>query len=215
MSKNKAEHARAEAPAPGAQAASDADVVGSQPASCTTETAPELGAPKPLTPKEIEDLTAKAAQAEQYHDQLLRTAAEFENFRKRSARERSDALRFANEGVLQKLVPVLDNFEMAMQAANAPSTTVQAMQAGIAMIHQQLKSALGEAGLEEIDAAGRTFDPNIHEAVSQEESAEVGEGTVVRQVRKGYKLRERLLRPAAVVVAKAPAGKEEAMPGGV
>ena len=72
------------------------------------------------------------------------------------------------------------------------------------MILQQLKSALAEAGLEEIDAAGKTFDPNLHEAVSQQETTSVPEGQVVQQLRKGYKLRERLLRPATVVVAKAP-----------
>jgi molecular chaperone GrpE len=82
---------------------------------------------------------------------------------------------------------------------------VQSLQTGISMVHQQLKNALTEAGLEEVDATGKRFDPNLHEAVSQQESAEVPEGHVVQQLRKGYKLRERLLRPASVIVAKAPA----------
>jgi molecular chaperone GrpE len=73
------------------------------------------------------------------------------------------------------------------------------------MVHQQLKSALAEAGLEEIDAQNKTFDPNLHEAVSEQETAETSEGQVVQQLRKGYKLRDRLLRPASVVVAKKPA----------
>ena len=72
------------------------------------------------------------------------------------------------------------------------------------MIHQQLKNVLAEAGLEEVDATGKTFDPNLHEAVSQQETADVPEGQVVQQLRKGYKLRDRLLRPASVVVAKHP-----------
>ena len=79
------------------------------------------------------------------------------------------------------------------------------MQSGISMIQHQLKSALSNAGLEEIDANGKPFDPNLHEAISQQESSETPEGNVMQQVRKGYKLRERLLRPASVVVAKKPA----------
>ena len=81
------------------------------------------------------------------------------------------------------------------------------MQAGIQMIHQQFKSTLVEAGLEEIDAANKPFDPHWHEALSQEERTDVPEGQVVQQIRKGYKLRDRLLRPASVVVAKEPSGK--------
>jgi molecular chaperone GrpE len=82
------------------------------------------------------------------------------------------------------------------------------MVTGVNMIYQQLKSVLAEAGLEEIESQGKPFDPNIHEAVSQAESAEVPEGQVMQQLRKGYRLRERLLRPATVIVAKAPAAKE-------
>ena len=108
---------------------------------------------------------------------------------------------------MEKLVPILDNFDMAMAASQtAPADAASsALQAGIAMIHQQLKSALTESGLEEIDAAGQKFDPNWHEAVSQQESAQVPEGQVLQQLRKGYKLRDRLIRPATVVVAKKPA----------
>jgi molecular chaperone GrpE len=81
----------------------------------------------------------------------------------------------------------------------------QSLQTGINMIYQQLKNALVEAGLEEVDATGKAFDPTLHEAVSQKETADVPDGHVVQQLRKGYKLRERLLRPASVVVAKQPA----------
>jgi molecular chaperone GrpE len=161
--------------------------------------------PAALTPEEVEDLKSKAAQAGQWHDQWLRAAAELDNFKKRAARERQEAMRFANESLLQKLMPVLDNFDMASAAAaGGQGASLQALQTGVAMILQQLRSVLTEAGLEEIDATGKSFDPNFHEAVSQEESAGVAEGQVLRQLRKGYKLRERLLRPAAVVVSKAP-----------
>ena len=170
-----------------------------------TEPAAEPGAPEaPLTEQQLAGLQDKAAKAQTYYEQLLRTAADLENYKKRATRERQDAVRFANEALLEKILPVLDNFEMALTAANAAGTSVESLQAGVKMIHQQLKSALADAGLEEINAAGQPFDPNFHEAISQQESTEP-EGQVVQQVRKGYKLRDRLLRPASVVVAKKPA----------
>ncbi len=159
-----------------------------------------------LTAQEIAQLMEQAAKAGEHREQMLRIAADFENFKKRAARERQEVSKYANESLLQKFIPVLDNFDMALLAANgATGNAVQQLQAGVNMIHQQLKNVLAEAGLEEIDANGKEFDPNWHEAVSQQESAEVAEGTVLQQLRKGYKLRDRLLRPAGVVVAKKPA----------
>jgi molecular chaperone GrpE len=169
-------------------------------------TAPAAPAPV-LTPGQLEELKTRAAKADDHWDRLLRTAADFENFKKRAARERIEAAQFANAALLQKLLPVLDHFEMAQtaaQTAEAPQNGVASLQAGIVMIQQQLKSILAETGLEEIDAAGKPFDPMLHEAVSQLETDDAPEGRVVQQIRKGYKLRDRLLRPAAVVVAKKP-----------
>ena len=164
-----------------------------------TEAAPEP-APEPLA-----ELQASAAKAGEYKDNWIRAAADLENFKKRAARERIEAAQFVNASLLQKLIPILDNFEMAQTAAQtAQGDKLASLQSGIAMIQQQLKSALLETGLEEIDAAGKLFDPTLHEAVSQQETAEVPEGHVVQQLRKGYKLRERLLRPATVIVAKKP-----------
>ena len=162
----------------------------------------------PLTPEEVEDLKARATRADENWERLLRITADLENFKKRAAREKTDAVKFANESLIQKLIPVLDNFDMALLAVQTAvgDSTTQSLQAGITMIHQQLKSALAETGLEEVDAAGKIFDPNLHEAVSQKETTEVPEDHVVQQLRKGYKLRDRLLRPATVVVTKAPAG---------
>lgn len=174
------------------------------PASAGTDELPVPVPHSPLTESELEDLKSRAEKGQQYYEQLLRTTADLENYRKRAVRERQEAVKFANESLLQKLVPVLDTFDMAMVAAAASNTTVQTLQAGIAMIHQQLKAALADAGLEEVDAAGKAFDPNIHEAVAQEASTEVADGHVLRQMRKGYRLRERLLRPATVVVAHPP-----------
>jgi len=163
--------------------------------------------PGTVTPEQLTELKERAAKADEHWDRLLRTSADLENFKKRAAREKDETRRFANENLLQKLIPVLDNFDMALAATqNSQGANVQSLQAGINMIHQQLKSALADSGLEEIDAAGKTFDPNLHEAVSQQETTDVPEGQVVQQMRKGYRLRDRLLRPATVVVAKAPAG---------
>jgi molecular chaperone GrpE len=159
-----------------------------------------------LTPEQIEDFKNRAAKADEFKDNWLRTAADLENYRKRAARERAEAIQFANAALIQKLLPVLDNFEMAQAATqNSQDQNASSLQSGVAMIQKQLKDALSESGLEEIDAAGKPFDPTLHEAISQQETADVPEGNVVQQVRKGYKLRERLLRPAAVIVAKKPA----------
>lgn len=156
---------------------------------------------------EIEALRQEAARAAEHWNNLLRTAADFDNFRKRVARERQDLLKYAAEGVMQKLIPVLDNFEAALiAAANASGDAAKSLQTGVAMIHQQFRSALVDSGLKEIDATGQRFDPNVHEAVAQEPSESVAEGRVVRQLRKGYQLHDRLLRPATVIVAKKPDG---------
>jgi len=186
-----------------------------------TEVTPAEPAPKPvevvaLSPEQIEDLKTRAAKADENWDRLLRTTADFENFKKRAAREKIESGQSAIVNLLQKLLPVLDNFEMALAAAQSATAAQPAgektddhklasLQSGVQMIQQQLKSALTETGMEEIDATGKPFDPNVHEAISQQESAEMPEGHVLQQVRKGYKLKERLLRPAAVIVAKAPA----------
>ena len=161
----------------------------------------------PSTPEQLEDLKERASKAEEYWDRLLRQTADFDNYKKRSAREKTDAIKYANEGLLQKLIPILDNFEMALAAVSNEKAagSAQSLQQGVAMIQSQLRNALLEAGLEEIDAANKVFDPNLHEAVSQKETAEVPEGHVVQQMRKGYKFRDRLVRPASVVVAKKPA----------
>ena len=161
-----------------------------------------------LNPEQLEELKSRAAKADDNWQRLLRTTADFDNFKKRAAREKQDAIRYANEGLLEKLVPVLDNFDAALAAVQTGSTdsaAAQSLQTGVSMIFQQLKKVLTDAGLEEVNASGQKFDPNLHEAVSQQECAEVPDGQVLQQLRKGYKLRDRLLRPATVVVAKKPA----------
>jgi len=167
---------------------------------------PATASPPPLTPEQIQSLNDRAAKSDEHWDRLLRATADFENFKKRAARERQDAINYANETLLKKLIPILDSLDLAEAATQNPQAdSAQSLQAGIAMTAQQLKRALIETGLEEIDARGKPFDPRVHEAVSQQESVEIPEGNVVQQLRKGYQLRGRLLRPAAVIVATPPA----------
>jgi molecular chaperone GrpE len=176
------------------------------PAEETSAQATESTAPaEPLTPDEIVELQAKAAKADENWDRVLRLTADMDNYRKRAARDRDDAVRNAQERILSKLLPVVDNFEMAMQAAGtAEGASIESLKSGVQMILSQVKGVLSESGVEEIDATGQPFDPNLHEAVSQVESAEVEEGAVLQQLRKGYKMRDRLMRAATVVVAKKP-----------
>ena len=163
--------------------------------------------PGHVTPEQLSELKERAAKADEHWDRLLRVTADLENFKKRAAREKTDAIKYANENLLQKLIPILDSFDMALAAVQTADggTTAQSLQTGINMIYQQLRNTLAESGLEELDATGKPFDPNLHEAVSQKETAEAPEGQVIQQLRKGYKFRDRLLRPATVVVAKSHA----------
>jgi molecular chaperone GrpE len=157
-----------------------------------------------LTSEQLEELKQRAAKADEHWDRLIRTTADFDNFRKRAVREKQEAIRYANESLLEKLLPVLDSFEKALSASQDPGAAAQSLQTGVQMVAQQLRTILTEAGLEEIDALGKQFDPNLHEAISQQPAEGVAEGHVLQQLRKGYRLRERLLRPASVIVAGKP-----------
>ena len=137
---------------------------------------------------------------ERFKDLALRSEADLQNFRKRAAREKEDALKYANGAFLERLIPILDNFEMGMGAARSDKNS--AILAGLEMVAKQFQDFLSETGVQPIEAVGSKFDPNLHEAIAQEPSAQVPEGHVIRQMRKGYKLKDRLLRPANVVVSK-------------
>jgi molecular chaperone GrpE len=157
------------------------------------------------TLEELNRLREKAAEADDLKDRYLRSVADLENFRKRAARERQEATQYANQALLEKLAPALDNLDMALAAVSAaPVDSVDSLKKGVEMVLAQLKGVLQEAGLVEIDALGQPFDPTWHEAVSQQDTAEVPEGHVVQQLRKGYRLHQRLLRPATVIVARRP-----------
>ena len=152
--------------------------------------------------------TLPEAQAaiEELNGRVLRLTADFDNFRKRAQREKDEARQYANQGLLEQLLPVLDNFEMALTAVKDADPSVQD---GVQMILDQLLGVLKDSGVEPVDALGQPFDPNLHEALSQQETDEAEEGTVLQQVQRGYKLNDRLVRPARVVVAAVPGEVEE------
>lgn len=138
---------------------------------------------------------------ERFKDLALRSQADLDNFRKRSAREKEDGIRYANASLLEQLIPILDNFELGLAAARNESSESPIL-AGMEMVLRQLQDFLKANGVEVIDATEKEFDPNIHEALSQEESDSVPDGHIIRQLRRGYKLRDRLIRPSNVVVSK-------------
>jgi molecular chaperone GrpE len=157
-----------------------------------------------------EELAQMKAELNKYKDVALRSVADLDNYRKRMAREKDDAIRYANAGFLERLIPILDNFELGLQAAKAAGSQ-SAVLDGMSMVSKQLQDFLSGCGVETIDATGQHFDPNSHEAIAQEWNEEIPEGFVIRQLRKGYKLKDRLIRPANVVVSKgAPVGESSA-----
>ena len=164
---------------------------------------PNAPAPGPAA-KPTEAVTDPAAEATRYRDLALRAQADFDNFRKRAAREKEEAIRYANNGLLEKLLPVLDNFELGMMAARQ-TAGAETIVTGMGMVQRQIEDFLRDAGVDTIDAAGAKFDPHLHEALGHEASADVPEGHVVRQLRKGDRLKDRLLRPANVFVSNGAA----------
>ena len=135
------------------------------------------------------------------YDQLLRRAAEFENYRRRIERERSDAYQRARVEVLVEFLPVVDNFERALSSLEDSGGDAEALRQGVELIHKQFKDALSKFGLEPVDAIGQTFDPHLHEAVTIEATDKHKENTVIEEFQRGYKIGDKLLRPAKVKVA--------------
>jgi len=155
-------------------------------------------------------LAQTKAELEKFRDLALRASADLDNYRKRMSKEREEAIKFANSSFLERLIPILDNFEFGLEASRSASSPVSILE-GMKMVQKQIQDFLSSAGIEMIDATGQHFDPQLHEAISQEESKQVPDGIVIRQLRRGYKLRDRLIRPANVVVSK---GAPMAVPSG-
>jgi molecular chaperone GrpE len=154
---------------------------------------------------EIEDATSGLqADLDRFRDLAMRSQADFENYKKRSAREKEEAIKYANTSLLEKLVPIIDNFELGLAAAKTGGEE-SPIYSGMSLVLKQLNDFLIDKGLQSIEAVGQKFDPNLHEAIAHEPSGEFPEGTVIRQARRGYRFKDRLLRPATVVVSSGPA----------
>jgi len=134
------------------------------------------------------------------YDRLLRKQAEFENFKKRTDREKSEYIQFASSDLIRELLNALDSFELAIRNAGSEASAQNMLQ-GFSLIYKQFQDTLARFGLKPIEAKGQTFDPNIHQAVTTTATDDVAENTVVEELRKGYMLNGRLLRPAMVSVS--------------
>jgi molecular chaperone GrpE len=145
-----------------------------------------------------------ASEASAMRDLAQRKQAEFENYRKRMERERADYVRYAGFDIVKEVLPVLDNLERALRAAE-PGAEGQ-FRAGVEIIHRQLQDVLARLGLTEVESLGKPFDPHVHQAVSHVETDAQPEDTVVEVLQKGYLFKDRLLRPAMVSVARGPEG---------
>ena len=172
--------------------------VRSQPAPAAAESS------SPATDETDDDSEGLQADLNRFRDLALRSQADFENYKKRAAREKDEAIKYANSSLLEKLVAIVDNFELGLEAARSEGENSPIF-SGMSMVLKQLMDFLTDNGLQPIDAAGQKFDPNLHEAIAHEPSDEVPEEVVIRQTRRGYRMKDRLLRPSSVVVSSGPA----------
>jgi len=165
-------------------------------------------APSTVTDQiDTEDATAGLqADLDRFRDLALRSQADFENYKKRSAREKEEAIQYANKSLLERLVAIIDNFELGLTAAKEEGKQ-SPIYSGMVLVQKQLNDLLAESGLQSIEAEGKMFDPNVHEAIAHEPSDQVPEEIVLRQTRRGYRFKDRLLRPAKVVVSSGQANK--------
>ena len=171
---------------------------------------PEPVAPAPAAPESAAsaDLAAQLATAKKEaadnYDRFMRTAADLENLRKRTLREKEELRLYSASRVLEDLLPVMDNLALGLTAAKQPNADLKTLTGGVDMVLTQFKSALGNHGLKEIHPAGQPFDPHQHEALSHAPSPDVKAEHVLNVIRTGYSLNGRLLRPASVIVSSGP-----------
>jgi molecular chaperone GrpE len=149
------------------------------------------------------ELEAKTKEAEENYNRFLRACADLDNYRKRSEKEKADAIGFANESIIEDVLLAVDNFERALSHASGENS-VESLREGVKLTLSQMHATLKKYGLQEIKSVGERFDPALHHAISHEETDSAEPETVVREFQKGYFLKGRLLRPAMVAVAKRP-----------
>ncbi|MDO8603631.1 MAG: nucleotide exchange factor GrpE [Candidatus Omnitrophota bacterium] len=156
-----------------------------------------------LTAEEFHALEDKAAKSDDYFDRLLRLQADFDNYKKRLEKEKIDFIKFANEEIIAEILKIIDDFERAVDSGRI-KRDFDTLYKGIEMIHKDFREFLKQKGLKEIEAKGKLFNPNEHEAMMQEETDKHPEDHVVEEFQKGYTLNGRVIRPSRVKVAKRP-----------
>ncbi len=154
-----------------------------------------------MTKEEIVELKKKAEERDTYLDQLLRTKAEFVNYQKRVVKEHESTAQYAVQNIILDLLPELDNFDRALKLADSSSNFDKFVE-GIKLIEEQLFKVLGKYGVVPIETVGKSFDPNLHEAVMEEEDNEIPHHTIIDEFQKGFLLKERVVRPSKVKVSK-------------
>jgi molecular chaperone GrpE len=164
-------------------------------------------APAELTPEQMAEQLVK--ENEELQDKFVRLMADFDNYRKRASKEKSDVIQFGNEGLLKDILPIIDNIERLLTYSYREGSW-KSFQEGIELLLAEINKTLATYGVEPIEALGKAFDPNIHQAMQRSETDEVEANTVLEVYQKGYLYRGRLLRPSLVVVAVSPKAKEEA-----
>lgn len=162
-----------------------------------------------LAAEEFERLTREAQKAQENWDKYVRLSADIENTRKRWERERQEIVRFANEGVLADLLNISDDLERTLRLSLEKHEDFTAFMKGVEMIVAHLHDLLRKNGIKPMEVKGKMFDPNLHEALMQVETAEVPENTIVEELQKGYMIEAHVLRTAKVKVAREPAGKQD------
>jgi molecular chaperone GrpE len=165
-------------------------------------------APSAASQLEAQLATAKQEAAANY-DRYTRAVADLENFRKRTLREKEELRQYAASGVMEDVIPILDNLSLGLAAAKQ-QTEVKGIVDGVNLVLEQFKTTLGRHGLKEVSPAGQRFDPNFHECISHQPSGDTAEEHVMQVVRPGYTLNGRLLRPASVIVSSGPAQEAKA-----
>lgn len=178
----------------------------------TNSDLPEVEDPRARVRALEAEVEVARAEARQNHDRWLRERADLENIKRRAVRERSETVKFANEQVLKDLLPVVDNLERAIEHARAGGNG-QPLAEGVALVLKEILAVLERHGVTRVMAKGTPFDPAQHEAMAHVESVEHEPNLVVDEYQRGYRLNERLLRPALVTVAKAPAGDVKVVKG--
>jgi molecular chaperone GrpE len=162
-------------------------------------------------PDPVSELEAQLAsiktESEQWHDRFLRKAAEFENYRRRMDKEKTEAIVMAKSSVLLEFLPLADACERALASFKTASEEgLEEYRQGVELLYKQVSDTLRRVGVVPVEAQGRSFDPNLHEALAQEESSDHNENTVIEELRRGYLFKDRLLRPAQVKVTTRPSG---------